>query len=169
MSIRTGEPADHEAVRRVAAASWHAAYDDLVGAAAVDEQLDDWYTPATVRDRLADESHLLVAERDGTILGFGQAGASPTDRADAVLAALYVHPDHWGAGTGTALLEALMARLRVDGHDDVWLEVFADNDVGRDFYAGHGFEVLDTDVTSVAGVEATVLVMGRLVPTDGHG
>lgn len=167
MSIRPGEPSDIEAIRRIAAGSWHAAYDHLVGADAVEDQLEEWYAPATIRDRLDDDSHLLVAEREGTVDGFGQAGVSSSDRADAVIAALYVDPAHWGEGLGTALLAALTARLHDGEHDDVWLEVLADNDVGRDFYASHGFEVLDTDEASIADVEAAVLIMGRTLPRGG--
>ncbi|MFP4591215.1 MAG: N-acetyltransferase family protein [Halobacteriales archaeon] len=157
MSIREAGPADVEAIGDVAAASWHAAYDDALGSEAVDRQLARWYAPEAVERRLAaTDHHLLVAEAGARVVGFAHGAPSPDGPADAQLVALYVEPERWGEGVGSRLLEALTGRLREDGHHDLWLEVLAENDVGRSFYRSHGFEVLDRYDEVLAGVSVVV-------------
>ncbi len=78
----------------------------------------------------------------------------PTDAAE--LKELYVDPDHWGRGFGTALLEAGLDRLP-DDVDVVALEVLAGNEVGAGFYAARGFER--------AG-DASVEIAGTTYPTE---
>jgi ribosomal protein S18 acetylase RimI-like enzyme len=52
---------------------------------------------------------------------------------------LYVAPERRGEGVGTALLRAAESALADGGADVVALEVLADNDRGREFYARRGY------------------------------
>jgi GNAT superfamily N-acetyltransferase len=68
-----------------------------------------------------------LASRDGHVAGY--ARATPTWLDD-----LYVHPDHQGAGVGSALFETVAA-LRPGGF---CLWVFESNEPARAFYRRHG-------------------------------
>jgi len=182
MELRDATPADAEAVATVARGSWHAAYDEFLGAETVDATVDRWYDPGSLRRSIRGaavagsarkgDSVFLVAERDGTVVGFanagpaGERGDGPAEP-DAFLSRLYVHPDHWGAGVGTALTRQVAQRLREAGYERLWLEVLAENERGRSFYESLGFERAgsererfgDTDVTTLhleTAVEALV-------------
>lgn len=172
MKLRDARPADAEAIAAVARASWHGAYDGLLGAETVDATVDRWYDPDSLRDAIRDaavagsdqndESAFLVAERDGAVVGFANAGATDQregDRepSDAFLSRLYVHPDHWSAGVGTALTARVARRLRDAGYERVWLEVFAENERAREFYGALGFERVGSEREQFGGTDVTTL------------
>lgn len=162
MPVRPATAADVSAIRETARESWHAAYDEVVGQDAVDVQVDEWYAHEVVADAVAgDEWPYLVAEREDRVVGYASGGPTDEGPADGVVAAIYVRPDAWGAGTGSALLEALHDRLRSLGCASVWLAVLAANDVGRSFYADHGYERHEDRVGEIAGVEVDELVLTR--------
>lgn len=171
MRVRDGRPDDAEAIARVARASWHAAYDGLLGAGTVDETVDRWYDTDSLRQEIAaaeresastsgESIFFLVAEADDAVVGFGAAGPSPEGDdlpADAFISRLYVCPDRWGAGIGTALTGRLARRLQADSHERVWLEVFAENEVGRGFYESLGFKHMGSVDEEFGGTELTTL------------
>ncbi|MFB6221782.1 MAG: N-acetyltransferase family protein [Halolamina sp.] len=174
MRVRDAAPADAEAVATVARASWHAAYDDLLGAETVAATVDRWYDPPSLRAEIAaadgaertgdsatsanGPSFFLVAEGDGEVVGFTNAGPSGENApADAFISRLYVHPDRWGAGVGSALTGRVARRLRDAGYERVWLEVFAENDVGRGFYESRGFERVGSAAEQFGGAERRTL------------
>ena len=63
---------------------------------------------------------------------------------------IYAHPDHYGTGAGSALLDELESRLDVDAYV---LDVHSRNERGRAFYERRGFVIvgggatLDCDLT----------------------
>lgn len=122
-------------------ATWRAAYRGLVPDPVLDELV---VTPDLVAARTAmaqDPEHALqVALVDGVVVGIAAAGP-PRDEdlhpADVTeLGALYVLPEHWGAGHGRSLLEAVLAR-RPRPTQVLW--VLEGNDRARAFYASCGF------------------------------
>lgn len=182
MNVRDARPTDAEAVAAVARASWHAAYDDLLGAGTVDATVDQWYDPDSLAAEIdaaaeteavvaAEEPSLfLVAEADGDVVGFANAGpardwegdpAAP----DAFLSRLYVHPDKWGGGVGTALTQRVARGLRGAGYETVWLEVFAENEIGRGFYESLGFERVGRADEEFGGTELTTLHLAAELST----
>ncbi len=162
MAVRAARPEDAPAVRRVARASWHAAHDHVLGADAVDVLLDRWYGVDDLRASIeGTSSPMYVADVDGELVGFGQGGADEDGPADAVVSRIYVHPDRWGEGHGSGLLDRLFEALRTEGHDSVWLAVLADNEVGRSFYDAHGFTVHEERTVELAGVETGDVVLVR--------
>lgn len=76
--------------------------------------------------------HVLVAERDGAVVGFAAVH-------DDWLEQLYLEPEAIGTGVGRALLEAAQA-LRPDG---LSLWVFTGNLRARRFYERAGFELVE--------------------------
>ena len=162
VTIREATPDDAPAVRRVAEASWHAAHDHIVGAEAVDDVVREWYDTDDVREsieRPGGPMFLAVPEDD--VVGFAQGSETEAGPGDAVVGRLYVHPDRWGNGHGSALLDRLFDAFRAAGHEAVWLAVLADNAVGRSFYDRQGFTIHDERTVDLAGETADEVVLVR--------
>lgn len=68
---------------------------------------------------------------------------------------LFTHPDHQGAGHGTALIEH--AR---ESHDPLYVEVFAANTAARQFYESRGFKDHERSVDEETGLELLILRLG---------
>lgn len=141
MRTREATVADVEAVQRVARASWEAAYLDAIGRREVDAALDEWYSRDALTRAFADESvGYFVAEAEGIV---GYASGRPRESGVGDLASIYVHPDRWGDGIGTRLLDRAEAFLAEHGMDRVQAVAIADNEVGTAFYRRHGFELVE--------------------------
>lgn len=161
MTVRAATPEDAPAIRRVARASWHAAHDHVVGEETVEEVIEEWYDVDGLGESIErDDRPTFVAVED-EVVGFAQGGPTEEGPADAVVSRIYVHPDHWGKGHGTALLERLFEHLRTAGEESVWLAVVADNEVGRSFYDDHGFEVHEERTVELFGRTVEDVVMVR--------
>jgi [ribosomal protein S18]-alanine N-acetyltransferase len=80
--------------------------------------------------------YYLVAADGGVITGY--AGLMVASNQADVLT-LAVAADRWGQGTGTALLEALLAEASRRGCTEVFLEVRTDNERAQRLYRSHGF------------------------------
>jgi len=74
-------------------------------------------------------------------VGFVSVGKSRDPDTDGELFAIYVHPEHWGAGIGRELIEAGEDELRRLGHRDAVLWVLDDNPRARRFYEIAGWAV----------------------------
>src|SRR5215472_6581258 len=81
--------------------------------------------------------YYLVAEDDGRITGYAGLLVAKTQAADVLTIA--VAADHWGRGTGAALLEALLAEAARQGCTEVFLEVRTDNVRAQRLYRRYGF------------------------------
>lgn len=167
--VRRATVDDVWAVHEVARQSWHAAYDDVLGPETVDEVVDEWYAIGDLESSIIDTSGrddaaFLVAENsptagvgaDSDSCGFVHAVPWPEDSSVAFLARLYVRPDQWNEGTGTALLEGLETELSA-GFDRLRLAVLAANEVGISFYESRGFDRIGTRPSDLAaGLEEHV-------------
>ncbi|WP_265109259.1 GNAT family N-acetyltransferase [Halosolutus halophilus] len=135
MSIRSATADDFEAIKAVARETWHDTYEEL-DAETIEYTVVSWYTDDSMPLE-APGTVVLVAERDGDIVGFTHAVAQG-EQAD--ILRMYVHPDHQGEGVGTDLHERLLAEIERYDVDRVRSLDFAFNDVSRAFYEGLGFE-----------------------------
>ena len=173
MEIRPPETdADIAELIRAHGRSWREAYDGILSASALDEttveptadDVDRWAERLDADDRRA----VLVAAVDGAVRGFvdvrwGEENTKPFVGPDeAGVKAIYVHPDWWGDGIGTALLERGLDELP-DGVETVRLEALADNEVGARFYEARGFERTDRIERDVAGETRPLMVYAREV------
>jgi ribosomal protein S18 acetylase RimI-like enzyme len=129
--IRPGTPEDAEAVARVHVETWQAAYAHVLPREGL-ERLSGERTAR--RAELHRRSPPIVAEADGEIVGFVSVGPGNDPGSDGELYAIYVHPDHWGAGFGRQLVQAGEERLRELGHSHAILWVLEDNPRARRFY-----------------------------------
>lgn len=157
-TVRPAETDDAELIRAVAERAWPAAHGHILSSETIDSVLSQWYDPDDTRDAIQrDEVGYFVAERDGDVVGYVSGGRSD-DPDVATLAAIYVDPDHWGNGIGTALLERFESFCRSRGYERVRLRVLAENDRAQMFYRAHGYEQVGEDETELFGegaVEAT--------------
>ena len=159
-TVRRARIADATEVFRIARVSWHETYDAFLGEDAVEEYVDQWYDIDDLEASIdsgvkREEETFLVAEVDegyGTqdveeygseIVGFADAGPDPENADVAYLFRIYVRPEVWGEGIGTALFEGIEAELG-DSFDRFRLSVLAENDVGVSFVESMGFERVDT-------------------------
>jgi len=80
--------------------------------------------------------YYVVADDDGVITGYAGLMVAGT-QADVLT--LAVAADRWGRGTGSALLEALLAEAERRGCAEVFLEVRVDNVRAQRLYRRYGF------------------------------
>lgn len=150
-TVRPADPEEAESIRAVGRAAWHAAYDSIHGPETVEELFDSWWSVEDLREGATDGDRiLLVAARDGDVLGMVDAGPDPEREGVFALGRLYVHPEEWGEGLGTRLVDGLRERLPGDA-DRLRLVVLAENEVGVGFYESYGFERVDRRVEESGG------------------
>jgi ribosomal protein S18 acetylase RimI-like enzyme len=137
VELREARPDDAGGIAAVHVRAWQAGYRDvlpdrLLDGLSVSARAEEW------RGRLGPAAgrSTFVAVDGGRIVGFCTVAA---DGGDGEVAALYVDPDRWHAGTGSALLERGLASLRASACQAVTLWVFAGNDPALAFYARYGF------------------------------
>jgi ribosomal-protein-alanine N-acetyltransferase len=135
---------------------------DMPGVMALERELfpDDAWTPEMFAAELAQSASrrlYLVAEEENALVGY--AGMMFTGGPQADVVTLAVDPAHWGHGTGTALLTALLDEAGNRGCAEVLLEVREDNPRARQLYLRHGFtEVgIRRGYYQPSGVDAVVM------------
>ena len=145
--IREVRPSDTEDMEETTRKSWiqgQKAFltDEELGLASGSEEFRK--TEQDIESRLEkDDTFVLVAEVDGKVVGrirmawAGQAD-SFVNPGEAQLRSMYVHPDHWRKGIGTALVEKAFERVPSRFHAFV-VEVFEDNESAFGFYRDLGY------------------------------
>ena len=151
--MRSAVVADAAAIARINVDGWRAAYrsevaDQVLADLSLSEREAGWH------ERIIDGTHgrILVAERGHEVIGYSRVLAPARDgdaAADvAEIAAMYVHPDAWRSGAGSALMQTALGELRSDGWRDVTLWVLDRNARAIAFYEGFGFAPDETEKVS---------------------
>jgi putative acetyltransferase len=135
-TLRPYDPADEAAAIELWRRSWAEAYPDID----FDARLDWWRT--RWRTELVPTNTIVLAERDGAVLGFVTV-APATGYLDQIVVA----PETWSSGMALALLDEAK-RLSPKG---VALHVNKDNARAVRFYEKHGFVIQGTDVNRNSG------------------
>jgi ribosomal protein S18 acetylase RimI-like enzyme len=138
MDVRRARLEEARAIAQVHAETWREAYEHVFGAerlasVTVDARLAQWE-----RILAAGQSDVFVAAADG-IVGFVSTGDSRDADAEAELFAIYVLPDAWGTGAGSALMRAGIEAMRLRASGDAVLWVLDDNPRARRFYEREGW------------------------------
>ena len=138
IDVREATADDVEPVREVARDSWYAAYGGFIAPDAIERGLETSYDPELLAAAVAHEAiAFFVAEVDAEVVGFASAERTWADEVE--LHTLYVHPDRWGEGIGSALVDRVASWAREEGVDRVACGVLADNVVGVGFFEAVGF------------------------------
>jgi len=135
---------------------------DIPRIMALEQELfpEDAWTPEMFAGEFAQPASrrlYLVAEEGGAVIGY--AGMMFTGGSQADVVTLAVDPAHWGRGTGTALLSALVDEAGRRGYAEVLLEVRKDNPRARRLYLRHGFTEIGIrrGYYQPSGVDAVVM------------
>ncbi len=138
--IRPATPEDAEGIARVHVRGWQRAYAhvfpaDELAALSVEQRTQRW------RSMLGRSHGTHVAESEGTVIGFVNAGPSHDDDGDGIgeLHGIYVDPDHWDTGAGRELAATADDVLRAGGFTEATLWVLDDNPRARRFYEAGGW------------------------------
>lgn len=143
--VRAAVPEDAAGIASVHVAGWQVGYQGLLPGTllsrlSVEERTARWHVTLTEPSQGAVRT--VLAEEDGSVVGFASVGPSRDEdagNATGELWAIYVHPDHWGSGAGHALHQSAMQLLRDAGRTAATLWVLAGNERAALFYARHGW------------------------------
>ena len=141
MRVRPARPEDAAAIADVHVRTWQAAYEHVFGTqrlAGIEErrraQWEEWLANPQPAWRA------FVAEEAGRVLGFVRVGDSRDESGKGELFAIYVLPEAWGSGAGSALMASALEALR--GYSSAMLWVLEENPRARRFYEREGW-ILD--------------------------
>jgi ribosomal protein S18 acetylase RimI-like enzyme len=140
IELRPATAADIEAIIDVAEASWYAAYGGMLDPSTIAAAIAEYYDRELLETAIETDEialYVAVAEDDG-VVGFASAEQTWADEVE--LHTVYVHPDRWGEGIGSALLDRVVAWARERSVDRIACGVLADNAVGVGFFEASGFE-----------------------------
>jgi putative acetyltransferase len=136
MTLRRYAPADEDASVALWLRTWQAAYPDRDFVERVDWWRRRW------RDELLPAAEIVIAETDGTMIGF-----VTVDPRTLYLDQIVVAPEHWRSGIGAALI-AEAKRLSPNGLD---LDVNTDNARAIAFYVKLGFAITAAGKNPITG------------------
>lgn len=141
--IRKATQADIPSIATLHIEGWKAAYGGLVDQAYLDSLSVEKRTKDWEGWMAAGESETLLAEEDGKAVGFitvGRTKTAPPGSSpirplfSAEVYALYLHPDVWRKGVGTALLKGAANLLKDQKHTSLCLWVMDGNARAKSFY-----------------------------------
>jgi len=100
---------------------------------------------ATARKMAEPGAAWWVAERDGSLLAFANAGPNTLPHPEArtshmELRRLYVSKGAQGLGLGTRLLDVALEWMEANGDGPLWIGVWSGNVKAQKLYAAYGFE-----------------------------
>lgn len=148
--IRGGCSSDSLAMGMVYSKAWKAAYRGIVPDAFLDSLTA--VNAAPPAERISPET-CLVYEKDGSICALVRFGkcrdADITDMAE--IYSIYVLPECWHGGIGTALFEAALKALRDGGAAGVYLWTLKENARARGFYERMGMMCIGEREIEIAG------------------
>jgi GNAT superfamily N-acetyltransferase len=144
MMIRPATSADAWAIARVHVLAWQTGYrglisDSLLDGLSIERRAAFW---ARVLSEPLPDQRTFVADFSGDVRGFATGGRCRDEdsRTSGELQAIYVLPQQWDTGTGSALYEACIDALRADAFTDATLWVVECNDRALRFYRKHGWK-----------------------------
>jgi GNAT superfamily N-acetyltransferase len=171
-SVRSAGAPDVPALATVAAATFELACPPSMTRERVDAFVDEVLSRDRFAGYVADTGrHVLLAESDGTALGYAMLVAGdPQDgdvraairlRPTVELSKIYVLPEAHGTGAAALLMARALDWASETGAAGVWLGVNQQNERAQRFYAKSGFERVGTKRFLVGGVYEDDYVMER--------
>jgi len=148
---------DADAIERVRTDTWRDTYRGLLPDSLLDGLGYDATRRRAVVAALPPHQFVLVAEQDGTVVGFciGGPSRSPDDQFAGEVYAIYVLPERHGRGIGRALLEAAAKELADRGFGSMIIWVLRENAPSRRFYERMGGLHVRDEERELYGVRIT--------------
>ena len=160
--IRSASAADAAQIAAVMRDSWFAAYDGIIAPAIIDRatapdggaRIRQSFRIRPWQRMIAAVARRRAPQAQPRIVGYASFGPerdvldmpwpyplTPAGSAGEVaeLYALYVHPAWWSTGTGRALMDQVLAKVRAAGYACITLWVLEANARARRFYQRAGF------------------------------
>jgi ribosomal protein S18 acetylase RimI-like enzyme len=157
LTVRTARPDDLPSVALVRALAWRSAYAgivdaDLLARLADPDRLDAWVAAASTDGATT----FLVAVSESGVIGFSAFGPERDELAPSMpgrgeVYALYVHPERWRSGAGTALAHATFDELVERGYEAASLWALEANAPAIAFYERMGMRATGERVSSHLG------------------
>jgi ribosomal protein S18 acetylase RimI-like enzyme len=150
LTLRVASGADSLAVARVHIAAWRVAYRGIIPDSYLNDLDEEARASRYTFDRNGPGDPLTwIALRGEQIMGFVTLGPARDDAlARGEIFALYVAPQSWRSGIGSALMARAEEQLVSDGFDEASLLVLRDNTRGRHFYEAAGWRCAGGDLTA---------------------
>lgn len=154
--IRLPTQNDRLAIGHVYCEAWKAAYRGIVPDDFLDGLTDENCAPRSIRSKGA-----LICETEGRIIGAASFGARRDcpDAQTGELYSIYVLPECWRTGAGSALFEAVRNELRADGYSSMFLWTLSENRRARRFYEKMGMNAIGA---------RTIIIGGRQLNETGY-
>ena len=135
-------------VQGIAHQTWPSTFGAILSAEQIAYMLNWMYDLALLESQLEKGHTFLIAEEQGTAIGFAGFELFYKEGTKTKLHKLYLLPSSHGKGTGKALLQEVASRAREAGQQSLTLNVNKDNQNAIDFYTSQGFvetykEVID--------------------------
>ncbi len=150
IEIRPSATGDIEAIVDVAEAAWYAAYGGTLAPETIEAAIGEYYDPELLEAAVDLDAIAFYVAEDEAVVGFASAERTWADEVE--LHTIYVHPDRWGEGVGSALLDRVTAWAREREVDRIACGVLAENTAGG-FFESIGFR---------RGREAEVEIVGEI-------
>jgi ribosomal protein S18 acetylase RimI-like enzyme len=137
--VRPCRLGDVREVARMLKVSWHRVYDPILGVKRATRHGKWLYSPSILFLLLLlnAKHHQFTAVQNGELIGY--AMVYPEAEGGILLAALYVHPDKFGQGAGSALLANAM--LLNKAAKSIRVETLEANTNAVGWYLSKGFEI----------------------------
>lgn len=160
VGVRPCRMGDVSRVRRLLKASWHAAYDPILGERLALKRGQLAYSPINLAIWIAQSRwspqarKMLIATRGDMAVGLAMA---QIDAPEIVLWMLYVDPEWKGQGIGSTLLHTVVGSFAETRA--VRVEVLKDNVAAIEWYKAQGFEIYGEtkNATGTPGVAAVYM------------
>lgn len=144
MNIRKASPEDARDCAKVHVDSWKVAYRGLVPDSVLDNLSYTSRTKFFTEFLSSNPDDNYVAEENDEVVGILTIGGCRDEDLDPQMTGeiwgIYLHPNYWRQGIGSALCEFALDRLSSLGYREVILWVFKDNQSARLFYESLGFQ-----------------------------
>jgi GNAT superfamily N-acetyltransferase len=136
VTVRRAVAADAEAMGRVHVDAWRWAYDGLFDRSLLAGRSAERGAAMWQQIIAAGTSIVLVAERDGAVVGFAGCGGGRDEDVPGAgeLYAIYIDPSVYRTGVGSALMRRVLEELAAAGYGDAIVWVLESNQRGRRFY-----------------------------------
>ena len=137
IEIREARPENAKDIAKIHIKSWRHAYKGIVHQSYLESGLDLADREKRWQENLsAGGKGTFLAFTGSKLLGFSTVGKSRSDQYPDYyeLYAIYLDPDYIGRGIGKTLFQHCLRHVVMQGGTKIFLNVFCDNIIGRNFY-----------------------------------